>query len=75
MKFRKYLLPTLLTIAVLLSLALSVAMWLNPARYGSRQQNNTKTPPLKLNRLISPLATFIARFKRCMLIKMVTKSY
>ncbi|KRM94305.1 YycH protein [Lentilactobacillus senioris DSM 24302 = JCM 17472] len=44
MKFRKYLLPTLLTIAVLLSLALSVAMWLNPARYGSRQQNNTKTP-------------------------------
>ncbi|MCY9806110.1 two-component system activity regulator YycH [Lentilactobacillus senioris] len=44
MKFRKYLLPTLLTIAVLLSLALSVAMWLNPARYGSRQQSNTKTP-------------------------------
>lgn len=44
MKLKKYILPTLLTVAVLVSLFLSVAMWLNPARYGSRQQNNTKTP-------------------------------
>lgn len=40
MKLRKYVIPVLLTIAVIISLVLSVGMWLNPARYGSSRQNS-----------------------------------
>ncbi|MBU9788526.1 hypothetical protein KTE19_11090 [Lentilactobacillus sp. IMAU92037] len=40
MKFSKYLIPIALTIAVIVSLTLSMVLWTNPANYRSKQNTN-----------------------------------
>lgn len=43
MRFSKYLIPIALTIAVIISLTLSVVIWTNPANYKNRQNSSQNT--------------------------------
>ncbi|GAF37357.1 hypothetical protein [Lentilactobacillus farraginis] len=61
MRFSKYLIPIALTIAVIISLTLSVVIWTNPANYKNRQNSSQNTQSEEMTK---PKAMFTRRIKQ-----------